>query len=301
LPDATPAEFRPFTSQEARNRFLAHLEVLERSWPVKYEGMAVQTEYGETFVRTSGPVGAPPLVLLPGGQSSSLVWRRLVEPLSARFRTYALDAIYDEGRSVPARPMRDIDELRSWLDAVLDGLGLADRITMAGQSYGCYALAEYALHAPQRLHKLAWIAPVMIGAPLSQEFVDRLMPAADGRRESLEKYCRWVMPSIASRHPEEFDRRIDEILLVRESYGTMFPPVRAAVMSDDDLRRIETPTLYVLGECDGATADPRGAMERVESLMPHVETVLVPGAAHDVVVAETKLVTERLLEFMLRD
>ncbi|WP_434130605.1 alpha/beta fold hydrolase [Methylocaldum sp. GT1BB] len=199
---------------------------------------------------------------------------------------------------MPTRPVRGVDDLRLWLDAVLDGLGLTNGIPMAGQSYGCYASAEYALHAPQRVSKLVWIAPVMIGAPIPQEFVARLMSVADGRRESLEEYCRWIMPSIAVKYPEEFDRRIDEILLVRESYGTMFPPVRAAVMSDEDLQRIEVPTLDILGECDGATADPHEAIERVESLMPHVETILVPRAGHDIVAAETELVTQRLLKFL---
>ena len=297
MPAMTDA-FRPFTSQEARDRFLAHLGVLERYWPVLSEGRMVQTAYGETFVRVSGPADARPIVLLPGGQASSLVWRRLIEPLSNRYRTYAIDAIYDEGRSVPARPVDTVEDLRSWLDAVLDGLGLATGVTMAGQSYGCYASAEYALHASQRLSRLVWIAPVMIGAPLSAEFVERLKPLADGKRESLEAYCRWIMPSIAARHPEEFERRIDEILLARDCYGKRFPPVRATVLSDEDLRRLEIPALYILGERDGATATPREAIERVRSLVPRVETMLIPGAGHDIVAAQPELVAERVLSFL---
>jgi len=33
--------------------------------------------------------------------------------------------------------------------------------------------------------------------------------------------------------------------------------------------------------------------------MPHVQTLLVPGAGHDVVVAETDLVTKHVLDFLL--
>jgi pimeloyl-ACP methyl ester carboxylesterase len=290
--------FRPFTSREARDRFLAHLDILDRRWPIEHDDRMVRTPYGETFVRTGGPGDGPPLVLLPGGQSSSLVWCRLIEPLSARFRTYALDAIYDEGRSVPTRPVRDIDDLRSWLDAVLDGLGLTRDVAMAGQSYGCYASAEYALHAPQRLRKLAWIAPVMLGSPVSREFMERLIRVADGRRESLEEFCHWTMPSISAHHPGEFDRRVDEILLARECYGSIFPPARAPVMSDEDLRRIATPTIHILGDRDVATSDPRGAGGRVRSLMPRVETMLVAGAGHDIVASDTEVVAERLLRFL---
>jgi pimeloyl-ACP methyl ester carboxylesterase len=294
-----PNEFSPFSSHESRGRFLAHLTSVEDSWPIQHASTTVKTRYGDTFVRTGGSEGAPPLVLLPGGQSTSLIWRRLIKPLSSHFHTYALDAIYDEGRSVPTRPLPTIDDLRLWLDDVLDGLGLNDGITMAGMSYGCYAAAEYALHSPLRISKLVWIAPVMIGAPLGKEFIERLTPLADGKRTSLETFCRWVMPSIAANCPEEFNQRIDEILLVRDCYGQMFPPVRAAMMSDEDLKSIIAPTLYILGEQDGATSDASQAIARVQALIPHVETMLVPGAGHDVVAAEQAALTERILKFLL--
>jgi pimeloyl-ACP methyl ester carboxylesterase len=118
--EAKSPEFRPFRSAEARDRYLARYDATEKSWPVPFESRTVETDHGTTFARISGPSDALPLVLLPGGQSSSLVWRRLIEPLSARFRTYALDAIYDAGRSVPSRPMKDINGLMAWLDDVLD-------------------------------------------------------------------------------------------------------------------------------------------------------------------------------------
>jgi pimeloyl-ACP methyl ester carboxylesterase len=152
-------ELGPFISQQARDRYLDHYEAREKSWPVESENRTVTTDHGTTFLRVSGPAGAPPLVLLPGGQSTSLVWRRVIEPLSARFRTFALDSIFDQGRSVPSRPMRDVADLTAWLDGVLDALGLTDGINMAGISYGAYATAEYALHAPQRLRRIVWLSP----------------------------------------------------------------------------------------------------------------------------------------------
>jgi len=290
--------YKPYSSQQARDKFLAHLVSLEKSWHVEHESRMVSTTFGETFVRISGPENAPPIVLLPGGQSNSLVWRRLIGPLSENFRVYALDAIYDEGRSEPTQRVNTIEELRHWLDEVLDGLGLQNGITLAGLSYGCYAAAEYALHAPSRLCKLIWIAPVMIGAPISPAFIDRLKPLADGKQESLQDFCRWIMPYTAANHPEDFNKRIDEILLVRACYGVMYSPVRAAVMSDEDLQRIAIPTLYILGDKDGATENPQKAIERVSSLMPQVETLTVPNASHDVVVAETALLIDRISKFM---
>ena len=75
MSEETLQEFRPFTSQQARDRYLAHYATLEKSWPVESENRTVTTEHGTTFMRVSGPADAKLLVLLPGGQSSSLVWR----------------------------------------------------------------------------------------------------------------------------------------------------------------------------------------------------------------------------------
>jgi pimeloyl-ACP methyl ester carboxylesterase len=90
----------------------------------------------------------------------------------------------DEGRSIPTHPISTVNDLRRWLDDVLDGLGLTGSIAMAGQSCGCYATAEYVLHAPLRVGKLVWIAPVMIGAPLGKEFVERLRTIQQAMREA---------------------------------------------------------------------------------------------------------------------
>ena len=93
MPENTLHDFHAFTSQEARDRFLAHLDVQEQDWPINYERQIVRSDYGETFVRISGPIDGSPIVLLPGGQSGSLVWRRLIEPLATRCSTFALDTI----------------------------------------------------------------------------------------------------------------------------------------------------------------------------------------------------------------
>jgi pimeloyl-ACP methyl ester carboxylesterase len=298
MPAEKPHELWPFTSQEARERYLAHYDALEKLWPVDSEKRTVRTDHGETFVRISGPIDAPPVVLLPGGQSTSLVWRRLIEPLSARFRTYALDSIYDVGRSLPARPMADVAELTGWLDAVLDALGLTDGVHMMGISYGAYVVAEYALHAPQRLRRIVWISPVMVAAPISQEFVNRIRQCAEPGREPIEAFCRWVMPSLAASDRRAFDDRVDEILLSRECYSPRMPPVRRPALSDDELRSIDVPALYILGAQDGATENPREVLARLGVVAPQIETMLIPGAGHDAVVAQPRLIAERVLQFL---
>lgn len=143
-----------------------------------------------------------------------------------------------------------------------------------------------------------WLSPVMVAAPISQEFVNRLRPCAEPGREPIEAFCRWVMPSLATSDRRAFDARVDEILLGRECYSPMLPPVRCPVLSDEELKSIDVPALYILGEHDGATENPREVLARLGVVAPRIETMLVPGAGHDAIVAQPGPIADRILQFL---
>ena len=76
-------DYFPYRSAEARDKCLAYYsELAAREWPVASEERMVPTSYGATFVRVTGPQGAPPLVLLPGAVSTSLMWAPNIRALS---------------------------------------------------------------------------------------------------------------------------------------------------------------------------------------------------------------------------
>lgn len=93
----------PFRSAMAKARFMALSEERAKEWPVASETRMVDTSFGQTFVRISGPEDAPPLVLLHGANVSSLSWIPNAAALSEHFRIYAVDTIYDFGTARPKR------------------------------------------------------------------------------------------------------------------------------------------------------------------------------------------------------
>ena len=99
-------EHYPFKSVEAKERYLNHYDKRAREWPVASESKVVQTSYGKTFIRISGSTDAPSLVLLPSTSASSLIWMPNIKALSVHYRVYAVDNIYDFGRSVNIRNIR---------------------------------------------------------------------------------------------------------------------------------------------------------------------------------------------------
>ena len=60
-----------FHRQIDEQRYREHLD----AWPVPHEELRVATGAGETFVVVSGPVDAPPLVLLHGSGANTSTWR----------------------------------------------------------------------------------------------------------------------------------------------------------------------------------------------------------------------------------
>ncbi|MBN2358390.1 MAG: hypothetical protein JXR83_02995 [Deltaproteobacteria bacterium] len=63
--------YYPFLSAKAKARYLELNERRAQSWPIACECRTIDTAHGSTFVRVSGPIDGPPLVLLPGGGASS--------------------------------------------------------------------------------------------------------------------------------------------------------------------------------------------------------------------------------------
>lgn len=99
--------YHPFRSAETKEKYLKYYDNLAKTWPIVSESRTVETSYGQTFMRVSGPVDAQPLVLLSGMSGNSLLWAPNIEALSECYRTYALDNIYDFGRSVYNRPLKN--------------------------------------------------------------------------------------------------------------------------------------------------------------------------------------------------
>ena len=150
--------YHPFRSAKAKAQYLQLYDMRAKKWPVPSEAKTVDTFYGPTYVRISGPAGAPPLVLLHGGSGNSLQWIPNIEALSGVFKTYAVDNIYDYGRSVYTRPIKSPDDFTHWLDELFSALEPGNRINLMGLSYGGWLTCHYALRFPNRLDKLSsWL------------------------------------------------------------------------------------------------------------------------------------------------
>jgi len=300
----TAGSCHPFRSPEARDRYLAFYdERVARWWPVESEDVTVHTDWGDTFIRVSGPAGAPALVLLPGSRSNSLLYSEMVEALSCSYRTYAIDSVFDIGRSVPSRRMTRSSEAMEWLDGLLDGLGLHDGVNLAGQSLGASLAADYALHAPDRLRTVVWIAPAGVVQRVDPRFLLSMVLCWIPWRAALERGMAGLMPVVAhstGRPRELFEDFVEEFAVHQACYGPLSTPMGSGSYWDDaKLRSLKMPLLVVVGEHE-KICSARKVVERLVSFAPGIEVFMVPGAGHDLCFAQPGMAAQRMLEFLAK-
>jgi pimeloyl-ACP methyl ester carboxylesterase len=286
----------PFRSAEARERYWAYYDDQAQAWPIASENRTVETADGQTFLRVSGPEDGPPLALLPGGRASSLCWTEMIEALSQEYRTYAVDGVYDVGRSVPSRPIKTTEDLTGWIGGLLDALGLHASVNLMGLSFGAYAGAEYVLQERKRISKAVWVSPAAIALNLSAGFILRSLPCLVPSRATFGSFTRWIMPGVSGRLYE--DSITDMVIGAKCYVMRAWPGGGPRKFTDEELAAIDVPVLYMAGEEDRVCSSPSDAAARLASLMPAVETSLVPGVGHELFMLEPAKVSERALEFL---
>lgn len=295
--------YHPFVSQKAKETYLAFYDQSASRWPIPSETLMVPTPYGHTFVRISGPIDAPPLVLLHGAGSTSLMWMFNIEALSKHYRTYAIDSLINTGcvgRSVYTHPITKAGESSEWLDALFDGLGLGNNINLIGASYGGWIASQYTLRHAKRIHKAVWIAPAGTVLPFSDEYLRRSIELyINPGTNTFEEFFRWSFNDFLSKYPEALQSMVDEFILTMQSFVPPNPHEvpQLTALSDDELQSITIPTLFLIGEND-VLYSASAALERLSTVVPQIETHLIHNAGHDSLLVQTEIVNQKIDNFL---
>ena len=290
--------FHPFRSEQAKQEYLELYEKKAASWPVPSQTKMVESSYGQTFVRISGPDNAPPLVLLPPAAGNSLSWLPHVKTLSTHYKTYAVDSIYDYGRSIYSRPIKNADQFADWLDEIFNALEF-EKVNLIGLSYGGWLITQYALRFSHRLAKIVLVAPVGIVLPLSLEFRIRSALSAWPCKYFTKSFMLWMAGDLVKKSNvirKIVDKSVDDLFQVKK----YFKPKRLvapSVLDDVQLQSIKVPALYLIGENEKTYSVPK-TIARLNSIAPQIKTVIIPAAGHDLLISQTEIVYHNIFEFL---
>ena len=291
--------YHPFRSAKAKAEYLADYDMRAEWWPVASESRMAATSHGQTFVRISGPGDARPLVLLPGASGNSLMWMPNIRALSECYQTYAVDNIYDYGRSIYTRPIKSPADFVNWLDELFSALELGDNINLVGISYGGWLTSLYALRFPDRLNRIVLLAPGATVLPARLGFWVRAILGLLPHRYFAESFTSWLLGGKSETNQLVIEAIVNHLLLARRCFKRKRPVV-ATVLEDEDLRSIKVPTLFLIGE-NQRIYSAQKAVQRLNRVVPHVRTEIIPDAGHGLTFVQAEMVNRRILEFLKQE
>ncbi len=279
-----------YKSPEVKTQYMEIYDVKMTDWPVPYEDVFVDTQYGKVHAIVSGPEDAPPMLLLHASAVSSWSWKFNVEELSKQYRTYAIDLIGDAGKSEFTslkhimKNGRDQAELYTEITGKLG----VEKAYVVGASEGGFIGTNYALYHPERVEKLALLGPMGYAGAIKSSI--RIMLAQFFPLKPIqESTFSWAF-SDSAKLKKEFG---EWFLLMMTGYNPA--KVMPLPFSAEERQSLKAPVLFVFGERDNLVGDPEAARVLVQDI-PNVR-VEVLDAGHLMGAEQPEQVIALITEF----
>ncbi|WP_048110011.1 alpha/beta fold hydrolase [Methanosarcina barkeri] len=287
-----PSQLASFKSSKGEAEYILDYDAVLKLWPVPFEENDIITHFGTTHVIASGSKESPSLILLHATGTSSTMWFPNIGALSSTFRVYAIDIIGEPGKSHQSTLLRNREDCANWLGDVMQGLGL-ERTNIIGLSYGGWHTLNFSLFFPDRINKIVALAPGASILPFSWPvlLLLRSLPYLPIKPNPFRSFFNKGF------HPNKLFARQFASGVKHYRYPTPNESIFTNVFSEVELRGINVPTLFIVGENE-VIYDPLAAIEKVNQLIPNVETKLVPNASHFVSMEQPALVNNHILKFL---
>ena len=258
-----------YKTPEVKEQFMAIYDEKMKQWPVPFENVFLDTQYGKVHVIVSGPETAPPMLLLHASGVSGWSWKYNVKELNQYYRTYAIDLIGDAGKSEYADLTHIMKTGKDQADLYADitkQLGVESAFVVGG-SEGGFIGSNYTMFYPERVKKLVLLGPM----------------GYSGAIKSVLRITFAQLFPLKSVQESTFKWAFSDNAALRAEYAQWFPlimngllPVKVAPLpfSAEQRRQITAPVLFVFGKKDNLVGDPEKAKALVQD-MPDVRVEIV--------------------------
>src|ERR1044071_4453131 len=254
----------------------------EYSWFTRVNG--VRVHYQE-----AGDENAPPIILIHGFISSSLIWSHVLQPLAAAgFRAIAPDLPGYGYSDKTADAQYTIDEQARAVIGLMDRLGI-DKAVIAGASYGGAVASIMALDYPERVEKLILVGPVTKNQA-KEKLLLRIscLPLVGDVATPLFLGSRWILRKRMEDMYRRMGRPINEkmvasrhhLLATSNTHRAMIRTARrgSANRIEREASLIRPPTLLVWGDDDDHI--PIDNAVRMRDALPNERLVVFRKCGH---------------------
>ncbi len=280
-----------YKSESYKARLMEIYDSKLAAWPVPFESVYLNTEYGKIHVIASGNKNAPPVLLINASGLSGWSWIHNVEVLNKEFRTYAIDNIGEGGKnemSVPGNIPTTGRDIAAFYSDICDQLGV-EKASVIGASVGGYISTNIALFAPERVEKLVLLGSMGYGST-NKTIVGMILAQGFPIKPVQNATFRWAFGK-------------DEV--VNTSFGDWFriymkglvpTPIKPKTFTAAELKQLQVPTLAYFGTNDGVIGSAEAA-SRLAQNIPDVEIRIVESG-HVIGAELSDLVNEEILAFI---
>ena len=263
-----------FKGEQARTHYQSIYDAAMAGLPAG-EPTDVPTSFGTVRAyRFDGASAGPPVMLLPGRNASTPMWRVNIPALLEHRSVIGIDLLGEAGMSVQDKPITGPDDEAQWLDDTLAGLGL-DRVHLMGVSIGGWTAVNYAVRRPGRASSLALLDPVFTFAPVPLKAMvisaGMFLPLPD---KLQGKVFSWIAGGA------DVDASESETALI--SAGSTDYALHKAMpklFTDEQLRSLDIPVLALIAG-RSVMLDAARAAARARDLVPRGQVELWADASH---------------------
>ena len=273
--------------------------------------MFVEINGNKLAVEVLGPEDAPVLIAHHGapGLGSRAEPRASFGALADTFRVVVFDA-RGSGESEGNPPFTheqwaaDVEGLRQWIGA--------ERIVMAGGSYGGFISMEYAIRYPDRVSALVLRdtsadhenekaarenALSSTRVDIDVEKLDRINSGTVRDNDDLRDCWREILPLYDHHYdPAKVEERVATTPYRYETHNFAFAVNQPQYDIKAQLPGITCPTLVTVGRDDWIT--PVASSETIASLIPNAKLVVFEKSGHSPQIEERELWLEVVREFL---
>lgn len=285
-----------FKSKEHESNFINAYENTLSLWPVAYESIYVDTGYGSTHILVSGPADGKPLILLNGFGFGATMWYPNLQTLSTVYRVYAVDVIGEFNKSKVNKHFLQKADYAVWITQLLDQLGI-ETAHFIGHSNGGWHALNFSMHEQHRVSSLVLLAPAASFTPFTKQFGIRLLGANMLRtRIVIIDFCaKWFIAKENRSNVSEY--LYEQFYHGIKGFSWKYKILIPSVFSDEDLKKINVPTLLMIGDRE-VIYNHKRAITRAAQLIPHIQTRVIAGVGHVPNMENAEYVNQEIASFL---
>jgi 3-oxoadipate enol-lactonase len=245
----------------------------------------------------NGPAGAPVVTFSHSLATDLAMWEPQVAVLASKYRVLRYDTRGHGGTDAPPGAYT-LEQLAEDARALLAALGV-ERTHYVGLSMGGMIGQALALRHPEMLRSLVLCDTSSRVPPEARPAWDERIRVAEAR--GMEPHVeptigRWFTPPFVTQHPEVVEKvRAMIRQTMPQGYVGCCHSIRALDLTDQ-LHRIGTPTLVMVGEDDPGT--PVAASRTIHERIKGSQLVILKSAAHLSNLEQAEAFNAALAEFL---